>query len=134
MTSKEDLLERSDFVSLNCTLNATSHHIVDAAALDLMKSTAFLINTARGPLVDNAALASALSRGAIAGAGLDVFEEEPLPEDSPLRNLENCLMAPHNSNSSPAAWERVHENTLKNLPEVLLPSRDLAGVAQSKPV
>jgi len=115
MVPKEDLFRRSDFVSLNCTLNKTSYHLIDEAALELMKPTAFLINTARGPLIDEKALVRALRAGRIAGAALDVFEQEPLPEDSPLRGLDNCLLAPHNSNSSPAAWERVHENTLKNL-------------------
>jgi D-3-phosphoglycerate dehydrogenase len=112
---REDLLCRLDLVSLNCTLNKTSYHLIGEAALELMKPTAYLINTARGPLIDEKALVRALQAGRIAGAALDVFEQEPLPEDSPLRRLDNCLLAPHNSNSSPAAWKRVHENTLKNL-------------------
>jgi D-3-phosphoglycerate dehydrogenase len=117
---REDLLRRSDFVSLNCTLNRTSYHLIDDAALELMKPTAYLINTARGSLIDEKALVRALQAGRIAGAALDVFEQEPLPEDSPLRALDKCLFAPHNSNSSPAAWKRVHENTLKNLLDVLM--------------
>ena len=115
VVSKEELLRQSDFVSLNCTLNPTSQHIINAPALEKMKSTAYLVNTARGALVDNEALAQALQSGQISGAALDVFENEPLPANSPFRELDNCLMAPHNSNSSPEAWERVHENTLKNL-------------------
>jgi D-3-phosphoglycerate dehydrogenase len=63
-----------------------------------------------------------LQKNSIAGAALDVFEEEPLPLDSPLRQLDNCLLAPHNANSSPAAWQRVHENTVRNLLEGLLAS------------
>jgi D-3-phosphoglycerate dehydrogenase / 2-oxoglutarate reductase len=119
VVTRIDLLQQADFVSLNCTLNPSSNHIIDAAALSTMKDTAFLINTARGPLVDGQALADALKNGRIAGAALDVFEHEPLPADSPLRTLDNCLFAPHNSNSSPVAWQRVHENTLKNLLDVL---------------
>jgi D-3-phosphoglycerate dehydrogenase len=66
-------------------------------------------------VVDQEALVEALREGHLAGAGLDVFEEEPLPPDSPLRRMDNVLLAPHNANSSPAAWERVHRNTLRNL-------------------
>ena len=80
-----------------------------------MKDTAYLINTCRGPVVDEAALGRALLAGKIAGAALDVFEDEPLPDHSPLRALDNCLLAPHNANSSPVAWQRVHENTINNL-------------------
>ena len=113
--SREDLLASSDFVSLNCDLNGSSHHLIGAPELALMKEAAYLINTARGSLVDEAALAHALQSGGIAGAGLDVFEVEPLPEGSPLRSLDNCLLAPHNANSSPEAYQRVHENTIRNL-------------------
>ncbi|MFZ6026462.1 MAG: phosphoglycerate dehydrogenase [Chloroflexota bacterium] len=109
------LLAASDFVSVNCDLNPTSHHIVNAAALAQMKPTAVLINTARGPLVDELALVAALQSGQIGGAALDVFEFEPLPLDSPLLQMDNVMLAPHNTNSSPAAWERVHLNTIKNL-------------------
>ena len=115
LATKDDLLRRADFVSLNCDLNPTSHHVIGPRELRLMKPTARLVNTARGPLVDEPALAAALAAGGIAGAALDVFEVEPLPEDSPLRKLDNVLLAPHNANSSPAAWQRVHENTIRNL-------------------
>ena len=64
-------------------------------------------------------MARALEQGWIAGAALDVFEDEPLPEASPLRRMDNCLLAPHNSNSSPEAWQRVHQSTLENLFDVL---------------
>ncbi|MGB9899073.1 phosphoglycerate dehydrogenase, partial [Thermanaerothrix sp.] len=115
MTTLRDLLERSDFVSLNCDLNPTSYHLINAETLGWMKPTAVLINTARGPVVDEPALIEALRSGRIAGAALDVFEVEPLPLDSPLRRMENVLLAAHNANASPAAWERVHWNTLRNL-------------------
>jgi len=116
---KDELLRRSDFVSLNTDLNDQSHHLIDAEALRLMKSNAVLINTSRGPVVKEEDLVEALQKGIIGGAALDVFEEEPLPQDSPLREMENVLLAPHNANSSPTAWEFVHENTIDNLFSVL---------------
>jgi D-3-phosphoglycerate dehydrogenase len=119
MTSLEDLLQRSDFVSLNPDLNPTSYHLMNDETFALMKPGAILINCSRGPVVDEAALVRGLQSGAISGAGLDVFENEPLPPDSPLLQLDNVLLAPHNANSSPAAWERVHRNTIKNLLEGL---------------
>ena len=119
MLTLPDLLSESDFVSLNCDLNPTSLRLIGEGELASMRSTAVLINTSRGPVVDQPALIRALQGGKIGGAALDVFEDEPLPPDSPLRELENVLLAPHNANSSPAAWERVHWNTLRNLFEGL---------------
>jgi D-3-phosphoglycerate dehydrogenase / 2-oxoglutarate reductase len=119
MVSKEELLHQADFISLNCTLNPTSFHLMSDPEFAVMKPTAYLINTARGPLIDEPALVRALQAGQLAGAALDVFEVEPLPEDSPLRSMDNVLLAPHNSNSSPAAWERVHHSTINNLLEEL---------------
>jgi D-3-phosphoglycerate dehydrogenase / 2-oxoglutarate reductase len=115
MTSLDTLLAEADFVSVNCDLNPTSHHLINAKTLSKMKSTAVLINTARGPIMDEKALVAALQLGQIGGAALDVFEQEPLPKDSPLLKMDNVMLAPHNANSSPAAWERVHWNTIKNL-------------------
>jgi D-3-phosphoglycerate dehydrogenase len=115
MTSLDELLSASDFVSLNCDLNPSSHHIIDAAAIGKMKPGAVLVNTARGPLIDEPALVAALQGGQLAGAALDVFEKEPLPAASPLLKMPNVMLAPHNSNASPAAWERVHWNTIRNL-------------------
>ena len=115
MTALDDLLARADFVSLNCDLNPTSYHLMNARTLSLMRPAAVLINSARGPLVEEPALVAALQNGVIGGAALDVYENEPLPADSPLLKMENVMLAPHNSNSSPAAWERVHRSTLRNL-------------------
>ncbi len=115
MTSLEDLLARSDFVSLNCDLNPSSYHLMNANTLDHIKPSAILINTSRGPVVDEQALISALQAGKLAGAALDVFELEPLSEDSPLTKMDNVMLASHNANSSPKAWDRVHQNTIDNL-------------------
>jgi D-3-phosphoglycerate dehydrogenase len=119
MTSLEDLLASADFVSLHCDLNPSSYHLIDARTLSYVQPTAVLINTARGPIVDEPALAAALQNRTIAGAALDVYENEPLPPDSPFRQMDNVLLAPHNANSSPSAWERVHWNTIRNLIEGL---------------
>jgi D-3-phosphoglycerate dehydrogenase len=96
-------------------LNPTSYHIINSETLAWVKPGAVLINTARGHLIDEKALIEALQTQRLAGAALDVFEFEPLPQDSPLMKMDNVLLAPHNSNSSPAAWERVHWNTIRNL-------------------
>lgn len=119
MLPLEALLAQADFVSLNCDLNPTSRHLIDARTLALFKPGAVLINTARGPIVAEADLVAALQSGGLGGAALDVFEHEPLPADSPLREMEQVMLAPHNANSSPAAWERVHWNTIRNLLEGL---------------
>ena len=111
----EQLLKQSDFVSMHTDLNPTSFHLINRRTLACMPPHAYLINTARGPVIEEPALIEALQSEAIAGAALDVFEVEPLPKDSPLLGMENVLLAPHNANSSPAAWQRVHRNTLRNL-------------------
>ena len=115
MTDLQTLLANSDFVSIACDLNPTSHHLMNSDTFALMKPDAVLINTARGPIVEEKALIEALQAKRLAGAALDVFEFEPLPAESPLLKMDNVLLAPHNSNSSPAAWERVHWNTIRNL-------------------
>lgn len=114
-TSLAELVSQSDFVSVNCDLNPTSHHLINGEILSLMKPHTVLINTARGPIVKEADLIEALQQKKIAGAGLDVFEDEPLPADSPLLKMDNVLLTPHNSNSSPTAWENVHWNSIRNL-------------------
>ncbi|MEW6566809.1 MAG: phosphoglycerate dehydrogenase [Chloroflexota bacterium] len=115
LTDLAELASESDFLNLNCDLNPTSRHLANRELFARMKPDAVLINTARGAVVDEEALIGALRAGRIAGAALDVFEDEPLPQDSPLRFMDNVLLAPHNANSSPSAWERVHRNTLRNL-------------------
>jgi D-3-phosphoglycerate dehydrogenase len=115
MVSKEELLAKCDFVSLNCDLNASSIHLMSDKQFSLMRSSGVVINTARGPIVDEPALIRALKAKRIAGAALDVFETEPLPGDSPLLKMDNVLLSAHNSNSSPAAWEHVHQTSIRNL-------------------
>lgn len=119
MIPKEQLLQHADFVSLNCTLNPTSFHLISDNEFAMMKSTAVIINTARGPIIDEPALIRALQNELIAGAALDVFETEPLPVENPLLEMDNVMLASHNANSSPKAWERVHQNTVQNLLNVL---------------
>jgi D-3-phosphoglycerate dehydrogenase len=119
MVSKEELLASADFVSMNTDLNPTSHHLMSDAQFALMKPSAVLINASRGPVVDEKALVRALQSGRIAGAALDVFEDEPLPADSPLKTMDNVFLAPHNANSSPKAWENIHRSTIEHLMEEL---------------
>lgn len=115
IVSLERLLRQADFISINCDLNPTSHHLINHRTLNLMKPTSYIINTARGSVIDEKALINTLSEKKIAGVALDVFQEEPLPKDSSLRKFSNVLFSPHNANSSPLAWEYVHQNTLNNI-------------------
>lgn len=115
VASLDQVLAESDFVTLHADLRDDNRHLIGAGQLALMRPSAMLINTARGPLVDEDALVSALRAGRLAGAALDVFGQEPLPETSPLRDMANVYLAPHNSNSSPAAAERVHVNTIRQV-------------------
>jgi len=119
MVSKEELLKKSDFITLNCDLNDTSFHILSIDEFRMMKNSAVIANCARGPLIDEPALCDALKNGEIAGAGLDVFEEEPLPTDSPLRGFDNVMLAPHNSNGATGERERIHIATFNHLLEEL---------------
>lgn len=93
--SFDQVVRESDFLTLHCPLTPNTHRLFDAAVLARMKHTAVIINTARGGIIDEVALAAALRSGALAGAALDVVESEPLSADSPLRDLPNCLLTPH---------------------------------------
>jgi D-3-phosphoglycerate dehydrogenase len=117
--SPQEVAAQADILCLACALTPENHHLVDAALIGQMKPSALVVNVARGPLVDEAALVDALRAGRIAGAGLDVFEQEPLPADSPLREMENVVLSSHNANNGYRAVEAVHANTLKNLSKVL---------------
>ena len=124
----EDLLRQSDFVSIHCFLNETTRHLMNAERLLLMKPTAFLINTARGGIVDSEALYQALRAKRIAGAGLDVFEAEPLRADSPLRDLENVYLSPHCAGSTTDARKRSGTLAAENLIRGLRGERPLGIV------
>ena len=95
MVDKETLARESDVLAVNCLYNDETHQILSAELIGMMKTTAFLINTSRGPTVDQKALTRALQAGAIAGAGLDVFDPEPPEADDPLLRLENVILTPH---------------------------------------
>jgi len=111
----EHLLRRSDFVSLHLPLTSGTHHLINAETLALMKPTALLINTSRGGVVDQAALAQALSTGQIAGAALDVTDPEPLPLDDPLWQAPNLLVVPHIGSATWTARERMAEIAVDNI-------------------
>ena len=114
-----ELLKRSDYVVLAVPLTAETSKIIGASELAVMKPTAFLVNIARGGVVDEGALVDALRQGRIAGAGLDTFETEPLPEESPLWRLPNVIVTPHTAGSTPRYWERATALFCDNLARYL---------------
>jgi D-3-phosphoglycerate dehydrogenase len=120
LTSLEDLLRQADVVTLHLALTEQTNRLINAERLALMKPTALLINTARGELVDEAALAEALQAGRIAGAAIDVFSVEPLPADSALRKLERAILTPHVAASTAEAQERVSTETCAAVRDALL--------------
>ncbi len=114
----DELLATSDIVSLNCPYSEATHHLIDAAALAAMKSTAFLVNTARGPIVDEAALVEALGNGVIAGAALDVFENEPTVNPG-LLSLDNVVLVPHLGSATVETRAAMATTAASNVVEVL---------------
>jgi len=116
MVSLEELLRLSDYVTVNTLLNDSTRGLIGESELRMMKSSAFLINTARGPIVDQAALTQALAEKWIAGAGIDVFEKEPIDRDDPLLGLDNVILSPHG-----LAWteEIVRDNGLEACDNIL---------------
>ncbi len=111
----ERLLAEADFVSVHLPLNAETRHLIGEHELGLMKETAFLINTSRGPVVDQAALGKALREGWIAGAALDVTDPEPLPADDPLLGAPNLLVVPHIGSATHRTREAMAELAVENL-------------------
>jgi glyoxylate reductase len=114
-TPLDELLARSDFISLHCPLTPTTRHLIDARALALMKPSAILINTARGAVVDQPALAAALQAGTIAGAALDVTDPEPPPADDPLLAAPNLIVLPHLGSATYPARVQMTELAVANL-------------------
>jgi phosphoglycerate dehydrogenase-like enzyme len=113
--SKQELFEQADVLSVHLVLSDRSRGIVDAQALDWMKPTALLVNTARGPIVDEAALIKALQKKRLAGAALDVFEHEPLPELHPFRTLDNVLATPHVGYVSRQNYEQFFSQMIEDI-------------------
>ena len=116
--SFDELLERSDILSLHCPLTAATKHLIDAKALARMKPTAFLVNTARGAVVDEAALVRALDKGVIAGAGLDVFEREPVVHPG-LKQRANVVLVPHLGSATVETRERMALRAVANVEAAL---------------
>ena len=111
----EELLPRSDFVTLHVNLSPVTRHMINAETLALMKPTAVLVNTSRGPVIDQAALAEALQKGVIAAAALDVTDPEPIPMDDPLVGMDDCLIVPHIASASRATRGKMAEMAAANL-------------------
>jgi phosphoglycerate dehydrogenase-like enzyme len=136
MVELDDVFRRSDFISLHTPLTKDTHHLVDARRIALMKPSAFLINTARGPIVDQKALTNALQEKRIAGAGLDVFDPEPPAADDPILKLDNVILAPHALCHTDQCFAGMGASCLdstlrvrKGNPPQMLVNRDVAGTA-----
>jgi len=119
LVSKEDLFKTADFVTLHLVLSSRSRNIVTSSELNLMKSTAYLINTSRGPLVNEADLINVLVTNKIAGAALDVYDTEPLPAEHPFRRLDNVLATPHIGYVTKDTYKIFYEDTISRLEEWL---------------
>jgi len=112
---RDELFGRSDLVSLNCALTEETHGMVGAEELERLGEGGYLINTARGELIEQGALAAAIEDRTIAGAALDVFEEEPLPGDDPLLNFDSVILGSHNAQNTTEAVARVNDRAVENL-------------------
>ena len=115
LVSKDELLARADILSIHLVLSARSRGLIGRQELNRMKPTAYLINTSRGPIVDEAALIAALRNGTIAGAGLDVYDEEPLPLDHPLRRAANTVITPHIGYVTQETYQVFFDETVENI-------------------
>ena len=127
--SRDDLLARSDVVTLHVPLLDATRGMISDAALDAMKTSAILINTCRGPVVDEAALIRGLRAGKIAGAGLDVLEQEPTPPDNPLLRMDSVVVTPHMASFAQESWDRSRRFALENAVRVVNGEQPLSVVA-----
>jgi D-3-phosphoglycerate dehydrogenase / 2-oxoglutarate reductase len=128
--SLDDLFARSDFLSVHCPLNEETYHVVNAGRLGKMKPSAYVVNTARGALVDHAALIASLKAGRLGGAALDVHEPEPLAADSPLRAMPNVILTPHAAYYSDRSLAELQTLTARNVVGALRDGRPLFPVNQ----
>ena len=126
------MFEKSDVLSVHVILSERTRGIVGADELALMKPTAVLINTSRGPIIDEAALVATLSKGAIRGAGLDVYDREPLPDDSPLRKLDNVVLTPHLGYASEDGMRAFFQDTVEAV-EAFLEGKPIRVVNSPRP-
>ena len=131
LVTKDDLFSQSDIVTVHMVLSDRSRGLVGASDLAKMKPTSYLINTSRGPIVDEKALVEALEKGAIAGAGLDVFDQEPLPPDHPLRHLENVVVTPHIGYVTTETYEVFFGDTVENI-QAFLEGRPIRVITTSR--
>jgi phosphoglycerate dehydrogenase-like enzyme len=115
VATKAELMKQSDVVSLHIVLSERTRHIITASDLALMKPTAYIINTSRGPLIDEDALLQVLKSKAIAGGGFDVYDKEPLPLDHPLRDMHNVTLSPHNGYANDTSYKDWWEQTVENI-------------------
>jgi len=115
LVGRDELLTRSDLVTIHLVLGDRTRGLIGARELGLMKPSAHLVNTSRGPIVDEAALIAALREGKIAGAGLDVFDEEPLPADHPFRRLPNTVITPHLGYVTEETYRIFYRNALEDV-------------------
>jgi glyoxylate reductase len=127
-TDLDELLRESDFVSVNLALEKDTYHLIDGNKLKLMKNSSFLINTARGQVVDERALVKALTNKWIAGAALDVFEKEPIPRNSPLLKFDNVVLVPHIGSASRETRDKMAEVAAVNVLNVLKGGKPLYAV------
>jgi phosphoglycerate dehydrogenase-like enzyme len=122
--SLETLMTESDVVSIHVPLSPATRHLIGEREIRMMKPTAFLINTSRGSLIDEAALIKCLNENVIYGAALEVFEVEPLPVDSPLRKMDNVIMTPHQG-GAPESFIRMYEATVENVTRFITGQRPM---------
>jgi D-3-phosphoglycerate dehydrogenase len=120
LTDFDTVLKKSDFISIHCPLNESTYHLIDATALRKMEKKPLLINTSRGPIIDEKALVLALQNGQVSGAGLDVLEKEPPDLQNPLLKMENVILSPHVSFYSEESIKELKRKTAENVVEVLM--------------